>query len=187
LKPQPSPLPHVIGRIVAESDSFGMRNDAFTNWLRSHLKRIHGLLISGSGRDPGQIRVFQPGCTDDLLEIVEQFLNDTSFMKEFLGCMDDETKCICEWQLLGYTIDQIAQELRTTSNHLSVRYIAGLGRAALRVLAIKHQSAACAKISENIHNAQSAAPQDGAMADSTLSHLHHDRLISTVLEKRKPS
>jgi RNA polymerase sigma factor (sigma-70 family) len=55
-------------------------------------------------------------------------------VEKILNAMDPDTRRICRWRLEGYSMGEIAKELKITPNCLSVRYTRGLKKAASEVL-----------------------------------------------------
>ena len=57
-------------------------------------------------------------------------MHDRLLVQEILRVMDPDTRRICQWRLQGYSIREIAKELKITPDCLSVRYRRGLKKAA---------------------------------------------------------
>jgi RNA polymerase sigma factor (sigma-70 family) len=64
----------------------------------------------------------------------ESFEDATNDRQKFLKAMDPDTRWICQWRLQGYSMQEIAKELKITPDCLSVRYTLGLKKAASDVL-----------------------------------------------------
>jgi RNA polymerase sigma factor (sigma-70 family) len=64
----------------------------------------------------------------------EDAMHDRLFVEKILKAMDPDTRRICHWRLQGYSMREIAKELKITPDCLSVRYTRGLKKAASDVL-----------------------------------------------------
>jgi RNA polymerase sigma factor (sigma-70 family) len=64
----------------------------------------------------------------------EEAIHRRLLVEQLLNAMDADTRQICQWRLEGYSMHEIAKELRITPNCLSVRYTRGLKKAAKDVL-----------------------------------------------------
>jgi RNA polymerase sigma factor (sigma-70 family) len=64
----------------------------------------------------------------------EDAIHNRLLIEKLLNAMDAATRQICQWRLEGYSMQEIANELRITPNCLSVRYTRGLKKAAKEVL-----------------------------------------------------
>jgi RNA polymerase sigma factor (sigma-70 family) len=59
----------------------------------------------------------------------EDAIHNHLLIEKLLNAMDPDTRRICQWRLQGYSMREIAKELRVTPNSLSVRYTRGLKKA----------------------------------------------------------
>jgi RNA polymerase sigma factor (sigma-70 family) len=64
----------------------------------------------------------------------EDTIHKRLLVEKILTAMDPDTQRICQWRLQGYSMREIAEELKITPNCLSVRYTRGLKKAATEVL-----------------------------------------------------
>jgi RNA polymerase sigma factor (sigma-70 family) len=64
----------------------------------------------------------------------EDVIHNRLLLEQLLAAMDSDTRQICQWRLQGYSVNEIARELGTTPNCLSVRYTRGLKKAVSQVL-----------------------------------------------------
>jgi RNA polymerase sigma factor (sigma-70 family) len=80
---------------------------------------------------------------DSLLEVLantegvgsfEDAMHDRLLVEKILKAMDPDTRRICQWRSQGYSMRDIAKELKITPACLSVRYRRGLRKAASDVL-----------------------------------------------------
>jgi RNA polymerase sigma factor (sigma-70 family) len=67
-------------------------------------------------------------------ESFEDAIHDRLLVEKTLKAMDPDTRRICQWRLQGYSMQEIAKELKITPDCLSVRYTRGLKKAASDVL-----------------------------------------------------
>ena len=67
-------------------------------------------------------------------ESFEDTIQDRVPLEKILKAMDPDTRRICQWRLQGYSMLEIAKELKITPDCLSVRYTRGLKKAASHVL-----------------------------------------------------
>ena len=67
-------------------------------------------------------------------ESFEDAMHDRLLVEKTLKAMDPDTRRICQWRLQGYSMREIAKELKITPECLSVRYTRGLKKAASDVL-----------------------------------------------------
>jgi RNA polymerase sigma factor (sigma-70 family) len=67
-------------------------------------------------------------------ESFEGAMHDRVLIEKILRAMDPDTRRICQWRLLGYSMWEIAKKLKITPDCLSVRYRRGLKKAASDVL-----------------------------------------------------
>jgi RNA polymerase sigma factor (sigma-70 family) len=58
----------------------------------------------------------------------EDAMHDRLLVEEILRAMDPDTRQICQWRLQGYSMREIAKELKITPDCLSVRYRRALTR-----------------------------------------------------------
>jgi hypothetical protein len=56
----------------------------------------------------------------------EDAMHDRLLVEKILKAMDSDTRRICQWRLQGYSMPEIAKELKITPDCLSVRYRRGL-------------------------------------------------------------
>ena len=69
----------------------------------------------------------------------EDAMHDRLLVEKILKAMDSDTRRICQWRLQGYSMREIAKELKITPGCLSVRYRRGLKKAASDVLHQKRE------------------------------------------------
>jgi RNA polymerase sigma factor (sigma-70 family) len=67
-------------------------------------------------------------------ESFEDARHDRLLVEKILKAMDPDTRRICQWRLQGYSMREIAKELKITPHCLSVRYTRGLMKASSDVL-----------------------------------------------------
>jgi RNA polymerase sigma factor (sigma-70 family) len=72
-------------------------------------------------------------------ESFEDAMHDRLLVEKILKAMDPDTRRICQWRLQGYSMREIAKELKITPGCLSVRYRRGLKKAASDVLHQKRE------------------------------------------------
>ena len=59
----------------------------------------------------------------------EEVLHNRLLLEKLLNSMDTETRQVFDWRLRGFSMNEIAKELRITPNSLSARYTRGLKKA----------------------------------------------------------
>jgi DNA-directed RNA polymerase specialized sigma24 family protein len=59
----------------------------------------------------------------------EEWMRNPAILKKLLERMDDDTRRICYWKLMGYSDSQIANRLGITPNAVFVRFTRGLEEA----------------------------------------------------------
>jgi len=67
-------------------------------------------------------------------ESFEDAMHDRRLVEKILKAMDPDTRRICQWRLQGYSMREIAKELKITPDCVSVQYTRGLKKAASDVL-----------------------------------------------------
>jgi RNA polymerase sigma factor (sigma-70 family) len=72
-------------------------------------------------------------------ESFEDAMPDRLLVEKILKAMDRDTRRICQWRLQGYSMREIAKELKITPDCLSVGYRRGLKKAASDVLHQKRE------------------------------------------------
>ena len=72
-------------------------------------------------------------------ESFEDVMHDRLLVEKMLKAMHPDTRRICQWRLLGYSMREIAKKLKITPDCLSVRYRRGLKKAASDVLHQKRE------------------------------------------------
>jgi RNA polymerase sigma factor (sigma-70 family) len=104
-------------------------------YLTSVYKRIMDKLLARKKRlVPVDDSFLEVLADTEVLESFEDARNDRFLVEKILQAMDPDTRRICQWRLQGYSMWEIAKELKITPNCLSVRYKRGLGKAANDVL-----------------------------------------------------
>lgn len=63
----------------------------------------------------------------------EELIHTRLFLEKLIDSMDTETREICERRMRGYSMSEIAKELRITPNCLSARYTRGVKKAMQKV------------------------------------------------------
>jgi RNA polymerase sigma factor (sigma-70 family) len=123
---------------AAEAASQVRQNSTIENppgYLRSVYKRIIDKFLARKKR-------FVP-ADDSFLEVLattegpgsfEDAMHDRLLIEKILKAMDPDTRRICQWRLQGYSMREIAKELKIKPDCLSVRYRRGLRKAASDVL-----------------------------------------------------
>ena len=64
---------------------------------------------------------------------LEDPIHNRLLVEKILKAMDPDTRRICQWRLQGYSMREIAKELKITLNCLSIRYTCGLKNATSKV------------------------------------------------------
>jgi hypothetical protein len=64
---------------------------------------------------------------------LEGTIHNRLLVEKILEAMDPDTRRICQWRLQGYSMREIAKELKITLNCLSIRYTCGLKNATSKV------------------------------------------------------
>ena len=114
-----------------------MRTAGFAAYVKSALKRFVDALGVALEMKVPQTPVLKRNWTDEQKQLLEQFFRDRALVEEFFNAMDIDTRRMCEMQLCGHTMKQIADEFQLPADSLSERYMDGVRTALDKVFRIQ--------------------------------------------------
>jgi RNA polymerase sigma factor (sigma-70 family) len=118
---------------AVEAASQATQNSTIENppgYLTSVYKRIVDKFLARKKRLVLYDSFLEVLANTEGLESFEDAMHDRLLVEKILEAMDPDTRRICQWRLQGYSIREIAKELKITPDCLSVRYRRGLKKAA---------------------------------------------------------
>jgi RNA polymerase sigma factor (sigma-70 family) len=123
---------------AVEAASQATQNSTIENppgYLTSVYKRIADKFLARKKRlAPADDSFLELLANTEGPESFEDAMPDRLLVEKILKVMDRDTRRICQWRLQGYSMREIAKELKITPDCLSVRYGRGLKKAASDVL-----------------------------------------------------
>ena len=120
---------------AVEAAAQGTHNSETPRYLTSVYKRIVDKFLAPKKRlVPTDDSFLEVLAHTEGLESFEDAMPDHLLVEKILKAMDRDTRRVCQWRLQGYSMREIAKELKITPDCLSVRYTRGLKKAASEVL-----------------------------------------------------
>jgi RNA polymerase sigma factor (sigma-70 family) len=103
-------------------------------WISIYKRIVDKFLAREKRLVPADDLFLEVLANTDGIASFEDAIHDRLLVEKILKAMDPDTRRICRWRLQGYSMREIAKELKITPDCLSVRYRRGLRKAVSEVL-----------------------------------------------------